>query len=95
MEEIIDKIFKKKYPKGLSYEFTREEMIGYMCAINDIKEQLRIGGVGSSKRVNYDDVANIISIVIKNTKLNDNQTSMTKVEDVAEDIEKKYLVLKR
>jgi len=38
MEEIINKIFKEKYPKGLSAEYTKEEMIGYMIAINDIKE---------------------------------------------------------
>ena len=40
MEEIINKIFKEKYPKGLSAEYTKEEMVGYMMAINDIKEQL-------------------------------------------------------
>jgi len=45
MEEIINKIFKKKYPKGLSAEYTKEEMTGYMMAINDIKEQLRITSV--------------------------------------------------
>lgn len=42
MEEIINKIFKEKYPKGLSAEYTKEEMVGYMMAINDIKEQLPI-----------------------------------------------------
>jgi hypothetical protein len=42
MEEIINKIFKEKYPKGLSAEYTKEEMVGYMMAINDIKEQLHI-----------------------------------------------------
>jgi hypothetical protein len=45
MEKIINKIFKEKYPNGLSCEFTKEEMIGYMCAINDIKEQYPIHGV--------------------------------------------------
>jgi hypothetical protein len=45
MEEIINNIFKEKYPKGLSYEFTKEEMTGYMCAINDIKEQLTLTNV--------------------------------------------------
>lgn len=47
MEEIINKIFKEKYPKGLSAEYTKEEMVGYMMAINDIKEQLFIHVVGS------------------------------------------------
>lgn len=42
MEEIINKIFKEKYPNGLSTEYTKEEMIGYMMAINDIKEQLTL-----------------------------------------------------
>ena len=45
MEEIINKIFKEKYPKGLSVKYTKEEMVGYMMAINDIKEQLSIQGV--------------------------------------------------
>lgn len=40
MEEIINKIFKEYYPNGLSAEYTKEEMVGYMMAINDIKEQL-------------------------------------------------------
>ena len=42
MEEIINKIFKEKYPNGLSAKYTKEEIIGYMMAINDIKEQLSI-----------------------------------------------------
>jgi hypothetical protein len=42
MEEIINKIFKEKYPNGLSAEYTKEEIIGYMMAINDIKEQLQL-----------------------------------------------------
>ena len=45
MEEIINKIFKEKYPKGLSAEYTKEEMVGYMMAINDIKEQLTLTDV--------------------------------------------------
>tara|TARA_R100001086_G_C11800897_1_gene248808 strand:- start:720 stop:1025 length:306 start_codon:yes stop_codon:yes gene_type:complete len=45
MEEIINKIFKDKYPIGLSTEYTKEEMTGYMMAINDIKEQLSIHSV--------------------------------------------------
>ena len=45
MEEIINKIFKEKYPKGLSAKYTKEEMVGYMMAINDIKEQLPIHDV--------------------------------------------------
>ena len=48
MEEIINKIFKEKYPNGLSAEYTKEEIIGYMMAINDIKEQLSIHGVVKS-----------------------------------------------
>ena len=48
MEEIINKIFKEKYPKGLSAEYTKEEMVGYMMAINDIKEQLSIHVVSNS-----------------------------------------------
>ena len=48
MKEIINKIFKEKYPKGLSAEYTKEEMVGYMMAINDIKEQLSIHDVGNS-----------------------------------------------
>lgn len=45
MEEIINKIFKEKYPNGLSDEYTKEEIIGYMMAINDIKEQLTLTDV--------------------------------------------------
>lgn len=45
MEEIINKIFKEKYPKGLSAKYTKEEMVGYMMAINDIKEQLTLTDV--------------------------------------------------
>jgi len=48
MEEIINKIFKEKYPKGLSAEYTKEEMVGYMMAINDIKEQLTLTDVVKS-----------------------------------------------
>jgi hypothetical protein len=48
MEEIINKIFKEKYPNGLSAEYTKEEIIVYMMAINDVKEQLSIDDV--SKR---------------------------------------------
>jgi len=48
MEEIINKIFKEKYPKGLSVKYTKEEMVGYMMAINDIKEQLSIPSVSKS-----------------------------------------------
>jgi hypothetical protein len=60
MEEIINKIFKEKYPKGLSAEYTKEEMVGYMMAINDIKEQLSIHDVVKSfycvnKEVGYKD----------------------------------------
>jgi len=51
MEEIINKIFKEKYPKGLSAKYTKEEMVGYMMAINDIKEQLRIGGVSQQREL--------------------------------------------
>ena len=45
MEEIINKIFKEKYPRGLSAEYTKEEMTGYMMAISDIKQQLSIHDV--------------------------------------------------
>lgn len=47
MEKIINKIFKEKYPRGLSAEYTKEEMVGYMMAINDIKEQLTLTDVGN------------------------------------------------
>ena len=45
MEEIINNIIKENYPKGLSSEYTKDEIVGYMMAITDIKERLRIGGV--------------------------------------------------
>ena len=48
MEEIINKIFKEKYPNGLSAKYTKEEISGYMMAINDIKEQCTIPVAGSS-----------------------------------------------
>ena len=42
MEEIINNIFKEKYPKGLSAEYTKDEMVGYMMAINDIKDKFSL-----------------------------------------------------
>lgn len=59
MDEIIDKIFKEKYPKGLSYEYTKEEMTGYMCAINDIKEQLPIYSVVKSLPTKQDFISEL------------------------------------
>ncbi len=53
MKEIINKIFKEKYSKGLSAEYTKEEMVGYMMAINDIKEQLTLTDVSKSVAKQY------------------------------------------
>jgi len=51
MKELIGKMLKDKYPKGLSYEYTKEEMTGYMMALNDIKEQLSFfWAVGQSEQ---------------------------------------------
>lgn len=54
--ERLKKIIKKKYPKGLDYEFTKEEKTGYLIAIKDMREicemaeteGLRIGDVKGS-----------------------------------------------
>lgn len=69
MEETINKIFKEKYPNGLSAEYTKEEMVGYMMAINDIKEKLSIhedGKVGLAKFIEltnklYEDINDNLS----------------------------------
>ena len=57
MEEIINKIFKEKYPNGLSAEYTKEEMVGYMMAINDIKEQLTLNNVSQQRELLIDCVS--------------------------------------
>ena len=51
MEEIINKIFKEKYPRGLSTEYTKEEMAGYMMAISDIKQQLTLTDVNQQREL--------------------------------------------
>ena len=74
MEEIINKMFKEKYPKGLSAEYTKEEMVGYMMAINDIKEQLSIHVV--SNRFSEQDMENAYDKGFKDGGTNDLRGSL-------------------